>query len=486
MNNNLATMKNFSLILIYFLFATTEQLKIPMKLVKTRFRKNINKKSSNSIDKNKISKQIKDTADYIFAIDITLGSNKQPFTLLVDTGSEIVWVPGQKLDSFDKYFNPKSSSTSKKTSDAFHYEYADGYVAGYYYYDQINFMTDKSFYFTFGVADKSDIISLDFDGIVGLGRKYNINKNKYSILNTLKTNGAIASTKFSFKYDYNTKSLTFYLDEIHEDFKNKNLASCPLIDSEIYGTNLWACELFKVGIKSGNNIIKEISIEYEGLFDTGTNNIIFPSEFLNDFESTFTSFNCYLFDEGENSERMLAVYCRDKNNLPKITISLKSYKLTLGKENFYNQYYINKENIYRLRLLFVDNMKQVIIGQNFFYEYHTLFDDSNDILKFYNDDTEAVVKHEESRSIKLWVLLTIILGSVIFVGSVVFLIIYFFCCRKKNYNVLAKELLEMSSIKKSDDNEENIAETSFNKIMNIAISKKSPFKKIHKRNKNKN
>ena len=129
---------------------------------------------------------------------------------------------------------------------------------------------------------------------------------------------------------------------------------------------------------------------------------------------------------------------------------------------------------------------QVIIGQNFFYEYHTLFDDSNDILKFYNDDTEAVVKHEESRSIKLWVLLTIILGSVIFVGSVVFLIIYFFCCRKKNYNVLAKELLEMSSIKKSDDNEENIAETSFNKIMNIAISKKSPFKKIHKRNKNKN
>ena len=51
---------------------------------------------------------------------------------------------------------------------------------------------------------------------------------------------------------------------------------------------------------------------------------------------------------------------------------------------------------------------------------------------------------------------------------------------------MAKELLEMSSIKKSDDNEENIAETSFNKIMNIAISKQSPFNKIHKRNKNKN
>ena len=49
-----------------------------------------------------ISQNIIDLADYLFAIDIKIGSNGQTFTMLIDTGSEIVWVPSKNTD-FSRY-----------------------------------------------------------------------------------------------------------------------------------------------------------------------------------------------------------------------------------------------------------------------------------------------------------------------------------------------------------------------------------------------
>ena len=269
--------KEFFLILIFISFKYTNEIQIPIKLVNSNFSKRINKKS-NSIDKNNISQDIKYLNNYLFAIDVKFGSNGQIFTMLIDTGSEIAWVPGIILDNNNKYYNPGSSTTSKKTSDSLSYSYYSGSVSGHYYNDQINFMIRNNFYFTFGVVTKMNLERSGFDGILGLGRKYLTNSKKYSILETIKTNGGISSTIFSFKYDNKTKNLTFYLGEKHEDFKNNNVASCPLIYSYIYDARLWTCELYSLGIKKDNEIIKSISIDYEGLFDTGTNNMVFPLE----------------------------------------------------------------------------------------------------------------------------------------------------------------------------------------------------------------
>ena len=285
------SMKIFSLILLFISFKITNQIKIPIKLVKTSFNKIIKKnKNITNKDNNKyysmISKNLKDLVDYLFAIEIKIGSNQQTFTLLVDTGSEIAWVPGIASKGYNNYYYPGSSTTSRRTSDTFNYGYSAGTVSGYYYYDQINFILRNNFYFTFGVATQMNIDRANFDGILGIGRKYLTNTKKYSILDTIKTNGAITSTKFSFKYDYNTKELMFYLGEQHDDFKGNNVASCPLIESDIYETRLWVCELFSFGVKRGDETVKRISIDYEGLFDTGTNNMMFPLEILDEFQST--------------------------------------------------------------------------------------------------------------------------------------------------------------------------------------------------------
>ena len=475
--------KEFFLILIFISFKITNEIQIPIKLVKSNFGKRTNKKL-NSIDKSNISQDIKNLNNYLFAIDIKFGSNGQSFTMLIDTGSEIAWVPGIISENNNKYYNPGSSTTSRRTSDSLSYSYASGSVSGQYYTDQINFMIRNNFYFTFGVATSMNLERSGFDGILGLGRKYATIWKKYSILETIKTNGGVSSTIFSFKYDTNTKNLTFYLGEKHEDFKNSNVASCPLIQSEIYDNRLWLCELYSFGIKKGNEIIKSISIDYEGLFDTGTNNMMFPLELLDELQSTFISFNCYIYDESDSSlGRAKAIYCRDVNNLPKITFGVKSYIFTLGSEKFYNKIFVNNEYIYRLRLLFSKD-EICIIGQSFFYEFHTLFDDNNGELKFYGGNEGDIKPHEEKTRIRLWVLLSIIFGGVIVLASAIFILVYCLCCRKKEYSLLNKELLEMSSIQRIEDTVEETADTTFNQIMNITSTRNSRFNKSLRKNQN--
>ena len=475
--------KEFFLILIFISFKITNEIQIPIKLVKSNFGKRTNKKL-NSIDKSNISQDIKNLNNYLFAIDIKFGSNGQSFTMLIDTGSEIAWVPGIISENNNKYYNPGSSTTSRRTSDSLSYSYASGSVSGQYYTDQINFMIRNNFYFTFGVVTTMNLERSGFDGILGLGRKYATIWKKYSILETIKTNGGVSSTIFSFKYDNNSKNLTFYLGEKHEDFKNSNVASCPLIQSEIYDNRLWLCELYSFGIKKGNEIIKSISIDYEGLFDTGTNNMMFPLELLDELQSTFISFNCYIYDESDSSlGRAKAIYCRDGNNLPKITFGVKSYIFTLGSEKFYNKIFVNNEYIYRLRLLFSKD-EICIIGQSFFYEFHTLFDDNNGELKFYGGNEGDIKPHEEKTRIRLWVLLSIIFGGVIVLASAIFILVYCLCCRKKEYSLLNKELLEMSSIQRIEDTVEETADTTFNQIMNITSTRNSRFNKSLRKNQN--
>ena len=474
LNGLISTYIIISIFILINLYDISYQIKIPVRQIKTTFQKSISRKVSNNSPQT-ISDNFNTLNNYLFAADITIGSNKQPFTVLLDTGSEILWVSGQDSSNSKKY-TPANSSTSKKTSEELNYEYASGKIKGYYYNDQINFLLSNSFYAYFGVASYNNLLDYYFDGILGLGRKYKSSNSKYSIIQAIKNAGGITDTRFSFKYDYNTNNLYFYLGEEHSDFKNSNLASCPLIESEIYGTNLWMCKVYSLGIKKDDTIVKKITFIIEGLFDTGTNNIIFPSKYISEFKSTIEGFNCYIYEEGDSSVgSQKAIYCKNPDNLPKITFGVKEYILTLGKSNFYNKIYVNNEYVYRLRFLFMQDIDFCVIGQNFFYEYHTLFDDKNSILKFYNDDQTKIVYHDEklNEGITTWMLIIYIVGGTIIVGSIVTIIIIYICCwRKKPVArgvTLNKKFLEMSSIKKDveDYDNENYNESYFNQIMSI-------------------
>ena len=115
LNNGLRKITLLSIIILINLYSVTYQIKIPIKNVKTKFQKSINKKISNT-GLSSISDEFNTLENYLFATDITIGSNKQKFTILLDTGSEIIWVAGEQAVSspYANAYRPSSSTTSKK------------------------------------------------------------------------------------------------------------------------------------------------------------------------------------------------------------------------------------------------------------------------------------------------------------------------------------------------------------------------------------
>ena len=106
---------------------------------------------------------------------ISIGSNKQQFTIDFDTGSSDLWVPNSKCTSSvcrgKHTYKSTSSSTSKSQKGTFQIQYGDGStVSGPVYQDTVTVagVTAKNQYFS-PVTTLSDSFSNDpIDGILGL------------------------------------------------------------------------------------------------------------------------------------------------------------------------------------------------------------------------------------------------------------------------------------------------------------------------------
>ena len=209
MSLNLNKKNVFTLIIISNILSYTICIiKVPVKLVTTKFNKLINKKTLNNNPSTAMSTSLIDILDIcLFAVDITFGSKNQFLTVLLDTGSDILWVSGPGSSNKNIY-NPSNSITSQKSIERLNYDYALGSISGYYYTDQINFLLWDNYYTYFGVASSVNLDLYDFDGIMGLGRKYS--NSKYSILNSIKKTGKITSTVFSLKYDEDKNQMYFF------------------------------------------------------------------------------------------------------------------------------------------------------------------------------------------------------------------------------------------------------------------------------------
>ncbi len=142
-----------------------------------------------------------------YASDITVGSNKQKLTVVIDTGSSDLWVPdsqvscqaGQGQDpNFCKNegtYSPSSSSSSQNLNSPFSIEYGDGTTSqGTWYKDTIGFggisITKQQF---------ADVTSTSVDqGILGIGYKTHEAEGNYdNVPVTLKNQGIISKNAYS-------------------------------------------------------------------------------------------------------------------------------------------------------------------------------------------------------------------------------------------------------------------------------------------------
>lgn len=84
------------------------------------------------------------TNDIWYKAVVSLGTPPQSFQLQFDTGSSVLWVPGQGCSSSGAYatscasgatFKPAQSSTASSTGQAFQLSYGTGSASGTYYQD---------------------------------------------------------------------------------------------------------------------------------------------------------------------------------------------------------------------------------------------------------------------------------------------------------------------------------------------------------------
>ncbi|EDK38602.2 hypothetical protein PGUG_02700 [Meyerozyma guilliermondii ATCC 6260] len=116
---------------------------------------------------------------FFFEIDLLVGSNEQPVSVLLDTGSSDMWIPQTNITCFSKYdckqygsYNPSNSTTAKDIDIVANFTYGIGGAFGEYFTDRVAFakMPDVVIPdFQFAAIDKSD----QQIGILGVGYEVN-------------------------------------------------------------------------------------------------------------------------------------------------------------------------------------------------------------------------------------------------------------------------------------------------------------------------
>jgi hypothetical protein len=114
-----------------------------------------------------------DGGDYSYFVEIELGSKRQKFLMLVDTGSGSTWVMGSGCESkacqMHDTFGPEDSDTFEELEENFSITYGTGVVNGTKARDSLRFAGLDTKY-KLGVAGwtSNDFVKFPFDGVLGL------------------------------------------------------------------------------------------------------------------------------------------------------------------------------------------------------------------------------------------------------------------------------------------------------------------------------
>ena len=376
----------------------------------------------------------------LLTFEIKIGSNMQKFEVILDTGSSILWIPGEEYEDENSKilhrYNHKSSITSVKTNHKFKINYGTGYSLGSYYFDKIKLFNcsnnnNNYIFMPFGVAEKMKFDIRGADGIIGLGRGENL--LNFSVLHNIK-NSKINFSGFSIKFNNLSNSTILYYGDEHEDFSKNNYGFCPLVSKTEKEKYHWSCKL-----NSFSMIFKEkilININMSIVFDTGTNGIVLPKYVLSFFKNNLKKYDCKILNIAAG---MSTIICYNKSDLPDLFLEIGEYSLMLDKNIISYEKKISNYTFYPLYIFFEEGIEIGIIGLPFFYQFHTRFDLENNLIKFYNNINTINKINKTKKSDEVLeknnytsYLICVIILSIIFFILVNILIYYNHCHKRKN------------------------------------------------------
>ena len=133
-----------------------------------------------------------------------LGSDEQPFKVILDTGSSDIWVPEKRCNSIaclrKEAFNDEKSITFKTKKHPMHIRYGLGSMRGYVGYDSVSLGGISVCNQGFGLATQlsNNFMDSPFDGVFGLAFKANSSAAETPWLDNAVKQGAIPKAVFSF------------------------------------------------------------------------------------------------------------------------------------------------------------------------------------------------------------------------------------------------------------------------------------------------
>ena len=346
--------------------------------------------------------------NFYFLATVKIGSNEEKFNLILETGSNNLWVVQGRARTtgmrVSRSYNPSTSTTSKSTEETFQLNYGSaGSLTGTFYTDQFKFIGNKVFNMKFGVASRISITGDNYgaaDGVIGLGHYYE--DEEMSFIHILKENEVTDSKLFSIKLDNDADieeeggaTGKLYIGK-HEDFSSDNTISCPLITGDEVSDSFWTFQIDGIGLKKSNKEIRS-SRSYNVILETATNNFRLPLDYLRDIQRELEGFDCDTYREGIFSSSYELRCYGEIDDLPDFQLNINGTILTIPAKYIFELSEIN----YYARIYFKRNQETYIIGSPFLFAYHTLFDGDNQKLHFYpnfeekNDEKEN--EEEEER-----------------------------------------------------------------------------------------
>ena len=376
----------------------------------------------------------------LYSIDINIGEPNQKFSLVIDSGSSILWVYNNKCEVC-KSKNKFSSSDSKtfiSKKETINLNYVTGKIKGELCQDNMNFQDKlKMPLFYFLLVYESDL-DFDMDGIIGLSKGGFIRK-EYSFLNQLYEKKLIKENFLL--YDLHNK--LFYIGEIPPYLMNEKNISC--YDDTAF-SNFWRCEMSSIII---DNV--PITIDTNIIFDSGTNGIVFPMKYLDIFKNiianndNLTKSECVFLKYDDSN--IYKFICTNNNNfgINYLNFSYNFIEIFLDK-NINNSFGFNlldlleqveDDEILPFALYIYDRKEEILLGAPFFEKYPIMFNKDNNMITIFGEGNTLYNNIQNNKNknyknnLRIFIIVTLV---IIFILLIIIIIRKYFFEKKRIKN----------------------------------------------------
>ena len=355
---------------------------------------------------------VTNTMNTQYNTNIKIGSDRQIYSVQVDTGSGWLWVSsvGQTGDIFTKnQFNCQSSSSCSSTSHQIQIQYGSGTALGTLAFDSVDlgndyFVENQPFLM---VLYASSFNSFTADGLLGLGSSMQTD-GVPTLIDMLQSQQIIKQRTFSLYLSNNPNSIDTESRLIIGGYDTKYMLDDSLTYLNVVDPYYWA-----VGLISGSfgDIQIDISSK-EALIDSGTTLIVvayadWPSflETLQEVDST-----CQFYNDTISCDCTEGILAYPSLNLV-LGDSTSEYSVSIPANDYILWY---KGYCFPL----VQTLKDLdmwILGDLFMIKYYTYFNLENQTIGFarsnpnpINKPFQSIVLYKEKLSFSIIIYLIII------------------------------------------------------------------------------